>query len=100
MSGLWHNGRMRKRGELSDPGPLMPFVEEEFRRSDERLEPLLRKREEQRRRSAAQMAEQKAAFDAEREESRAFRAALRAWIDDPSSANMARLKRFRGAASD
>lgn len=78
----------------------MPFAEEEFRRSDERLEPLLRKREEQRRRSAAQMAEQKAAFEAGREESRAFRAALRAWIDDPSSANLARLKRFRGAASD
>lgn len=84
MIRFWHNGGVRERGELSDPGPLKPFVEEEFRRSDERLEPLLRAMDEQRRRSAAQMAESKAAFEARRAESIARRRKLREKIESLS----------------
>lgn len=81
MTRLWHNGGVKERGELSDPGPLWPFVEEEFRRSDERLEPLFRELDEQRRRSAAQRAERRVAREAERADSIALRRKLREKID-------------------
>jgi hypothetical protein len=81
MTRLWHNGGMKGRGELSDPGSLWPFIEEEFRRSDERLEPLRREMDEQRRRGAAQLAERKAAHEADRAESIELRRKLREKID-------------------